>query len=272
MCLTTFGRRARPGDRLEGWIKLHRKLADWEWYTDVNTCHLFLHLLIHANHEPAKWRGIMIERGQILTGRESLAALTGLSSKSVRTSLDKLKSTSEVAIESNNQYSIITIIKWDEYQLMGQQGASQTANEGPARGQPNGHKQEDKNDKNKKNIDSMSLSLFAEEGQADEKQVSQNRFAEFRLLFPKTRAGSWSVAEKAYFRAIKRASEDDIIAGLQRYVKSDEVARGFAKGAAAWLNDDRWTSNYASTPAPAIPQQNTNFRPANPARNRKVIT
>ena len=42
---------------MNGWIKLHRKITEWEWYTDRNTLAVFLHLLIMANIEDKKYRG-----------------------------------------------------------------------------------------------------------------------------------------------------------------------------------------------------------------------
>lgn len=109
---------------VNGWIKLHRKICEWEWYSDTNTFHLFIHFLLHANHEPRHWRGIDIDAGQLLTSRESLALQTGISERGIRTSLEKLKSTNEVTIKSTNKYSIITIVKWSEYQLIDQQATS----------------------------------------------------------------------------------------------------------------------------------------------------
>lgn len=71
------------------------------------------------------------------------------------------------------------------------------------------------------------------------------RFGDFKAIYPKMRAGSWTKAKGAYLAALKRgASEDEIYSGALAYANSDEVARGFAKGAAAWLNDDRWTNDY----------------------------
>ena len=40
-----------------GWIKLHRKFKEWEWYQDENTKSVFIHLLLDANHKDKKWRG-----------------------------------------------------------------------------------------------------------------------------------------------------------------------------------------------------------------------
>jgi len=100
---------------MSGWIKLHRQFIKWEWFTDVNTCHLFTYLLLEANHKETKWRGHVIMPGQLLTGRIKLAEATGLSQQKVRTSLDKLKSTNEVTSKIYNKYSIITITNWAKY-------------------------------------------------------------------------------------------------------------------------------------------------------------
>lgn len=37
-----------------GWIKLHRKFTDWEWYHDRKVKEVFLHLLLKANYQEKK--------------------------------------------------------------------------------------------------------------------------------------------------------------------------------------------------------------------------
>jgi hypothetical protein len=101
---------------MNGWIKLHRKFMKWEWYDKSNMVHLFLHLLLEANHDTEKWHGIQIERGQVLTGRKQLSQKTGISEQCIRTCLDRLKSTNEITIQSTKQYSVITINNYDRYQ------------------------------------------------------------------------------------------------------------------------------------------------------------
>ena len=88
----------------------------WEWYDDPNTCRLFIHLLLTANHEPKSWRGLTIERGQKLTSRAKLARETKLSEQEIRTCLDRLKSTSELTIQSTNRQTVITLCNYDSYQ------------------------------------------------------------------------------------------------------------------------------------------------------------
>ena len=79
-----------------GWIKIHRQIIDWEWYSDIPTCRLFLHLLLIANHAPKKWQGQTIDKGELITSIGSLSEQTGLTIKQVRTALDKLESTGEI--------------------------------------------------------------------------------------------------------------------------------------------------------------------------------
>jgi len=103
---------------MEGWIKLHRRFLEWEWYDDTNTKILFLHLLLKANHKDKKYRGQIIKRGSLLTGRELLSKETGLSVMQVRTSLTKLKSTNEITINSTKKGTEIQVVKYDEYQVV----------------------------------------------------------------------------------------------------------------------------------------------------------
>jgi hypothetical protein len=113
-----------------GWIKIHRKLIDWEWYDDANTFRLFIHCLLKCNHEPKHWRGVNVERGTFITSNNKLSKELKLSIKQIRLSINKLKRTNEIAIESTNQFTIIQVIKYDDYQDEGTQQGKRGANKG----------------------------------------------------------------------------------------------------------------------------------------------
>lgn len=98
-----------------GFIKLHRKLQQWEWYNKSEMVHLFIHLLINANSEDGEWQKQPIKRGQLITGLHSLSEKTGISIRTIRTCLGRLKSTNELTIKSTNKFSVITICKYDDY-------------------------------------------------------------------------------------------------------------------------------------------------------------
>ena len=39
------------------YIKIDRKILDWEWYRNLNTCRLFFHLLLKANWKDGRFEG-----------------------------------------------------------------------------------------------------------------------------------------------------------------------------------------------------------------------
>lgn len=99
-----------------GFIMLHRKITEWEWYTNANTAHLFIYCLLRANHKTQKWQGTTIERGAFITSLSNLAAETGMTMMSVRTALNHLESTGEIKRESTNKYTKIIVNNYNEYQ------------------------------------------------------------------------------------------------------------------------------------------------------------
>lgn len=135
-----------------GWIKIHRQIIDWEWYSDIPTCRLFLHLLLIANHAPKKWQGQTIDKGELITSIGSLSEQTGLTIQQVRTAILKLESTGEIEKTSTNKNTLIKVRNYgiyqgfDEYEQ--QTNNKQTTNEQ----QTNNNKQEYKECKNDKNI------------------------------------------------------------------------------------------------------------------------
>jgi hypothetical protein len=127
---------------MEGWIKLHRKFSDWEWFNISEMVHLFIFLLINANHEDGEWRGIKIKRGQILTGLHSLNKSTKISIQTIRTCLKRLEKTQEINIQVTNKYSIITICKYDDYQQLQQTTNKQSNKQLTSNQQTTNNKQE----------------------------------------------------------------------------------------------------------------------------------
>jgi DNA replication protein DnaD len=103
-------------EKLNGWIKIHRKMLDWEWYSEKNVLILFIHILLKASFKETNWKGVSIKRGQLITSRTHLSEETGLTVQQVRTCLDKLKSTNEITIKTTNRFTVITVENYTLYQ------------------------------------------------------------------------------------------------------------------------------------------------------------
>ncbi len=100
-----------------GYIKLHRKLLNWEWIENPNVLSIFVICLLKANHKANTWQGIEVPAGSLITSYEKLSAISGLSVRQVRTALDKLKMTGELTSKSTSRYSMISIKNWELYQI-----------------------------------------------------------------------------------------------------------------------------------------------------------
>ena len=152
-----------------GWVKIHRNIMKWEWYSDHNTTRLFLHLLFKANHSDNEWKGIKIKAGSLVTGRKVLASETGLSEQQIRSSLTKLKSTQEVTIKPTNKFSIITLCNWGYYQTDEEKVTNKTANEQPTNNQQiTTNKKDKKEKKDKKYSNRAEERAFNAENQSSE--------------------------------------------------------------------------------------------------------
>ena len=101
---------------MNGWIKLHRKIVNWEWYHDQKVRIVFLHVLLKANYKDKMWNGILVARGQLVTSRAHLAQETSLSISQVRRSLNNLKMTGELTIKTTSKYTLITVENYAFYQ------------------------------------------------------------------------------------------------------------------------------------------------------------
>lgn len=122
-----------------GWIALHKKILDWEWYDDTNVMRVFLHCLLKANFKAKTWRGNEILRGQFIASRQILAKDLGLTEQQVRTALKKLSSTNEITSQGKSQHTVFTVNKYDLYQSSNQpsnqQVNQQATSEQPASNQ-----------------------------------------------------------------------------------------------------------------------------------------
>ena len=100
----------------EAFIKLHRKMLDWEWYKDTNTFCLFLHCLLIANWKDGRFMGQVIPRGSFVSSYPQLAQQTNMSVQNVRTAINHLKSTGELTVKSHAKFSVFTVVNYCQYQ------------------------------------------------------------------------------------------------------------------------------------------------------------
>ena len=104
-----------------GFVYLHRQFMDSKLYKDSQAVHLWLHLILKANHaDTAVMTDIgemIIGRGQMITGRPTLVSETFIPDNKVRALLRTFEAKGMITIESKERkFSLITICKYDDFQ------------------------------------------------------------------------------------------------------------------------------------------------------------
>ena len=146
---------------LNGFVKLHRKMIEWGWYSDCVVKDVFLHILMVAAFKPGQYRGHEIQPGQAIIGRKKMAEELGFSEQQVRTALKKLESTGEISIFSTNKFSIVTVENWMFYQGDDNESNQQSTNNQPTINQQVTNNQPHlKNVKNVKNVKKVKNNIF----------------------------------------------------------------------------------------------------------------
>ena len=72
------------------YIKISRRILDWEWWMDMNTTRVFIYMIICANWKEGKFKGIDIPRGSFVASIASISDGTGLTNDEVRTAIKHL--------------------------------------------------------------------------------------------------------------------------------------------------------------------------------------
>jgi hypothetical protein len=159
---------------MQGYIKIHRSIMQWEWYKDIPVRILFEHMLLKANHKLQKWQGKVIEAGSFITSLDNLAFETGLSKMQVRTAIKKLISTCEITHNGHSKYSIITINNWNKYQDNNTQDNTQITHKQHTNNTQITPNKNDKNDNNDNN---------EEEVEEEKKKIACNFYGEFSNVY-----------------------------------------------------------------------------------------
>lgn len=156
---------------MNGFIKLHRSICEWEWWDDIPVRLLWITILLEANWKDKKWHGKTIPRGSFWTSLPSLAEKSGLTLQQARTALAKLKSTGEVTDKATGEGRLVTVANYELYQAVDNLATDEstdesTGNQQAINRQPNRRAtatEEYKEIKNSKKVDpSGGINFFAD--------------------------------------------------------------------------------------------------------------
>jgi len=169
-----------------------------------------------------------VGRGQLCRSQEELGQRWGWGRRKVAAYIASVAKEGLITVKAHDRIGVITICNYESYQVKRTtDGTTDDTTDGTTEGT---YKKESKGRK----------------GRKEYPLPPEGNFEAAWLSYPRQRRGDKEKAQFAYSRALKKATGDEIQTGIASYAASEEVAKGFAKGMAAWLNDSRWTNQYAA--------------------------
>lgn len=162
---------------------------------------LWIHLLLEANYVEKNWKGTQLKPGTFPTSIKKISEKTGLSTQQTRTCLSNLQTTREITIKSTNKYSLITIVKWADYQVNDEISTNKITNNQHATQQTNNKQPNNtirnKNNKNKEIIYIKGSNEFIE------------AFNDFKEMRKKIRKPLTQRAEQMIINRLNQLSNDE---------------------------------------------------------------
>jgi|GEM_PF-1447735 len=227
-----------------GYTKLWRKSLDSTVWKNPNLWRFWTWCMMKATHkettEVVGYQEVHLMPGQLIFGRTKAAKETGLSEQTIRTCLVGLKKTQNLTIESTNKFSVLTIVKWEDYQQDNGRPTSKTTTNQPASNQlvtTNKNKDTRTQKEEEKNPP------YPPQG-GGAKYLYSKSFESFWEVYPK-KIGK-GAAYKAWQKVGKRgdvsalALLDAITSQVEAQHFTNQRGEDMVPNASTWLNQRRW--------------------------------
>ena len=164
-----------------GWVRFYRQSMDSSVWKNPTIWFVWSWCLLKANHEttqfPFNGNDILIKRGSFISGIFSAQKeLPTLSTQNIRTAFNYLKSTGRITITSTNKFSIITIVKYNDFQDNNTQTNKPLTNHSQATNKPLTTNNNDNNVNNEKEgLFNESIPSKTYKGFRDQRRIESGR-------------------------------------------------------------------------------------------------
>ena len=103
------------------YIKLFRKILNSPIWENEKALKVWIWCLLKATHKERDQlvgkQLVHLKKGQFVTGRKSASNDLGINDRTIYDYLKLLKKLNMISINSNNKFSIISVEKWEDYQI-----------------------------------------------------------------------------------------------------------------------------------------------------------
>ncbi len=105
----------------KSWIKLYRKILESPIFENEKALKVWIWCLVKATHKEREQlvgkQIVHLDKGQFVTGRKKASKELKMKERTVYDYFKLLEELHMISINSNNKFSIVTVEKWEDYQV-----------------------------------------------------------------------------------------------------------------------------------------------------------
>lgn len=225
---------------------MHRKMLDNPIvFKDMDHLGVWIYLLLsvtHSEHETIfGGQKYVLKPGQLITGRRKIAHDTGVEEHKVDRILKLFKTAQQIEQLSKPYGSVITILRWNDYQCCEPQSKQRLSN------------------KRATNEQQMSTIQEWKEGKEINNTLKgiDGEFENLWKLYPRKEGKKDSLA--AYKRARKNGTTyEEVEKGIKeyvRYIEAEQKDKQYIKKGETYFRGEHWQDIYDVEPADTTPQR-----------------
>lgn len=130
-------------DDEKGWIKIHRSIFRNPWMLRPNVLAVWMYILGRVNWRPTdvvfEGKRITLQPGQGVFKLRQIAADLRISRGTLFRVIDVLKTETQIETQTSPRNTLVTVVNWKKYQLVGTQNGTQVGHKRDTSGTQAGH-------------------------------------------------------------------------------------------------------------------------------------
>lgn len=154
----------------DGWIKIHKSIWRNPWMYRPNVLTVWVYILCHVEWRPTdvvfEGQRITLQPGQGIFKLREMARELRIPRSSLFRVIDVLKSEKQIETQTSPRNTLITVVNWKKYQLVGTQNGTQVGHKRDTSGTQTGH-----------------LPIIKEK-EEEEESISNNNYSDSNILQP----------------------------------------------------------------------------------------
>ena len=112
-----------------GWIKVHRSIFKNPWMRNADVLGIWLYILLNVAYQPEdvvfEGKRITLQPGQGLFKMRQMAKELGVPRSTLHRVIMLFKSETQIETQSSPRNTLITVVNWNKYQMVGTQNGTQ---------------------------------------------------------------------------------------------------------------------------------------------------